>query len=172
MKIPQLDRLREVVQTHFGVDDLRSKSRKRPIPYARYMFAKVARDSFMYVLAQSEYGGMREIPLTLTALAEYLNVNHATVLHGIKTIEDLIATEKGMRESHAIIKTSFLEDGEIDEMILKKQALIGFRERIEIKIYRLEKAIKTKMEKSELNKQIEKDAEWLQEVKEFLEKDE
>jgi hypothetical protein len=171
MKITQLDRLKKIVEFHFNVEDLRDKSRVRPLPHARFMFFKIAKENFQYVMMESEYGGMREVPLTFELLGSYMGVHHATILHGIKTINDIMAYEKGVRESYHVITTGFLEDGEVDELILKKRALESFRERIEIKISRLETAIKQKMEASEVDKEIEEEAEFIQTVKEFLERE-
>ena len=79
-----LDELRYIVETHMrkkyvfdSVTTIKDKTRKRPIVMYRQIFCKLA----------------RTIGYGLTSIGVYLDMNHATVFHSIKTIDDLIETK-------------------------------------------------------------------------------
>ncbi len=55
------------------------------------------------------YKLLREQHHGYTAIAESLNKNHATVIHAIKTFDDLYPLDKELRQSYEIIKEIFYD---------------------------------------------------------------
>ena len=54
---------------------------------------------------------LKELNYGYTAISKSLNKNHATVIHGIRTFNDLIGYDKELRRDYDLVKTLFLEEG-------------------------------------------------------------
>lgn len=80
-----------LVKKHTGIDveDLKTKSRKRPKVVARQL-------NMSFIERHTKY--------TLQAIADIFNRDHATVLHAKKTISDLIDTDKNIRILNELIE--------------------------------------------------------------------
>lgn len=77
MKI--LQNILESVQKETGVDLIRNKSRKRHIVDAKRIYGYIARSVTRY---------------SLNEIAMFINKDHATILHYVRTAGDFIATDK------------------------------------------------------------------------------
>lgn len=93
----------KIVADIFGVEfkELFNKTRKRQIVEARQV---------------SMYIAIKEIKtISLSKVGEYYNRDHATVIHAIKTVKNLCATEKLFKEKvdQAIVKYRLIEANKI-----------------------------------------------------------
>lgn len=81
-------KIKEVVCARYGISlsEVISKSRKREVVEARYICYKLLKEHTRFSLASigQIFGGF----------------DHATVLHGIITINNLIETNKGVRDTY------------------------------------------------------------------------
>ena len=73
------------VSLNIGVDKLTSKSRKRELVDSRMIFCAVAR----------KHGGY-----TLTQIGKLLNTHHATVLHAVRSYDDISTYDSSFRTSY------------------------------------------------------------------------
>lgn len=82
-----LDGLLEFIIKEFSYskDILLSKTRKREVVFVRQVFCFLAVKS----LKEKRYGG-----ISLATIGQYINRDHATVLHSVNTIQDLCDTNK------------------------------------------------------------------------------
>lgn len=71
--------IRNAVEAFSFIDDISIKTRKREYVEARYVYFKLCKD-----LTSS----------TLSKIGSSLNMDHASVLHGVKMFDDLIGQEK------------------------------------------------------------------------------
>lgn len=78
-----LETIRALVERHSGINDISERTREMDVCYARYVYFKISRD---YVQDNRRYNGK----ITLREIAGLLNLNHATVLNGVKRIENLL----------------------------------------------------------------------------------
>ena len=75
----------ETVSTYYKLDDIKKKTRKREYVTARYIFFYMEKR-------------FNAIHFTLTRVGAILNLDHATVLHGVKTIKNLKETNRFINE--------------------------------------------------------------------------
>lgn len=96
--IHDIDRMMEIIETIFEVKSgkLMSKTRKANYVIGRY--------TGMYILFKNAYG-------SLTTIGNIFKLNHATVIHGIKVIENLLATSNMYKTK--IKKTIEVYEGEL-----------------------------------------------------------
>ena len=89
------ERIIGAVSEHFGItpEDMRSKSRKAPLPIAR-KFAW----HFIMVFC----------PTTLRDAGFMFGLDHATAYTGVKTLRGWMATDRSMKEEETAIRTRIL----------------------------------------------------------------
>lgn len=84
------EKIIKIVSEHFFLPDIERKTRKREYVEARQI---------VYLL-QKHYNAAN---FTLERVGRLLNQDHATVLHGIKTMEDLCEIDKHMYSQVSLI---------------------------------------------------------------------
>lgn len=89
----EITQLKEIVSNVFAVD-FSGSSRNRELVDARRVFSKVLRDR----------------GYTFEYIAKSIGRNHATVIHYMKSIESIIAYDKGIRDKYINCKNLFLEN--------------------------------------------------------------
>lgn len=168
MKIPQLDKLKQIIELHFNVEDLFQETRKRPYPQIRGIFYKLARENFHEVYVESDTGMGKDLPLTFQLLGSYCNRHHAAVIHGIKTVEDLVGTEIDLEEAYTALTNYLDSQGSIDILMVRKKSLEELMARTEDKLLRLKKIINNKTRASLAKNELHKNHDFYEEVREFL----
>ena len=85
---PTIERIEDEVCKAFEItiEELHSNTRKRPIPIARY---------FVWYFAKRN-----SIFQNIVKMGLHFNKDHATVLHGLHLVADLIAFDKHYKEIH------------------------------------------------------------------------
>lgn len=86
------DALTLVINDHYGVD-INKKTREQSYVTGRSVYYKL----------------LREMGYGFTAIAETLNKNHATVIHHIKTFNDLLSYDKNLRHDYEVVREIFYE---------------------------------------------------------------
>lgn len=81
--------------TGYSLEELKSKSRKRELVFARMLIFYNARHHLRRT--------------TLKTIGEPFNRDHATVLHGVKTISDLMDVDKEVRKDVQAIQSSLIK---------------------------------------------------------------
>jgi|15BtaG_2_1085339.scaffolds.fasta_scaffold00759_5 hypothetical protein len=80
----------DLMHTHYGVD-IRTKSRRQE-----------------YVLARSIYYTLlREKKYGYASIAETLKMNHATVIHAVRSLKDHMSYDTRLREDYHLLKEGF-----------------------------------------------------------------
>ena len=86
-----MEKVKKVIEEYFNVD-LTEQTRQMNVVEARSMFYKICREN---------------LGLKYRQIAEVVNKNHASVIHGIKTLNDLIDTDKRVKNDFDIILNKF-----------------------------------------------------------------
>lgn len=64
-----------------------------------------------YVMARSIYYAiLRELGYGYSAIAKSLNKNHATIIHSLKTLDDLMSYDKNLRHHYQVVRDMFFDD--------------------------------------------------------------
>jgi chromosomal replication initiator protein len=91
-----MDAISELIAQRFRMPtaDLKLRSRKMEIVIPRYIAMKIFR----------EYG-----KISLVKIATHFNMDHTTVMHGIKAINDLLETEPHLNDIYQAIMMKVIE---------------------------------------------------------------
>ena len=107
-----LEEIENIVTNHLDID-LRKKTRAYPYPMSRFMYFKLCK----------EYGPRRENktktefyskekkynPPTIASIAKTMNKHHATVIHAIKTIDNILEVDKKFAEKYVELEKLILD---------------------------------------------------------------
>lgn len=129
MNIKESEELKKIVNDVFFTD-LSESNRKRQVVDARRVYSKILRDR----------------GYTFESIGKTLKLNHATILHYTKSIDNIITYDVDFREKYIYCKSDFLKDkdilrpkkkdmdvymsairlkNELDECMLKKKELLS-----------------------------------------------
>ena len=86
-----MEKVRKVIEEYFNVD-ISNPKRQRDIVEARSMYYKICRE---------------HLGLKFREIAESVGKNHASVIHGIKQLNDLIDTDKKVKQDFDIVLNKF-----------------------------------------------------------------
>jgi hypothetical protein len=122
----EIDELKKIVNDVFFVD-LLENNRKRKVVDARRVYSKILRDR----------------GYTFESIGQTLNLNHATILHYIKTIENIIAYDFDFKEKYISCKNDFLKD---------KKIIRPMKRKIDMDVYMSAIRLKNELDECILNK--------------------
>jgi ribosome-interacting GTPase 1 len=94
-----MEKIKKKVENHFKLK-LDEPTRRFEVVFARGCYFKIARE-----LTKNSY----------QKIANTLGKNHATVMHGIKTVNDLIETDKDLRQQYDSLINKFSEYNKIEK---------------------------------------------------------
>lgn len=105
-----MDEIKKIIQNHFQLD-ISEKSRRFDLVFARACYFKICRD-----LTNNSY----------QKIGSSLGKNHATVMHGIKTLNDLIETDKDLQNRYYTLLNKFSEYNKIKEKMTLTQLVTEY----------------------------------------------
>jgi biotin operon repressor len=105
-----MDEIRKIVQHYFKLD-ISEKSRRFDLVFARACYFKICRD-----LTENSY----------QKIGASLGKNHATVMHGIKTLKDLVETDKDLENRYYTLLNKFSEYNKIKEKMTLTQLVTEY----------------------------------------------
>jgi hypothetical protein len=95
----KLKNIKSIVENVFNIENISRKTRKRNYVYARYVYMYLAREKTRY---------------SLVYIGNYIKLDHATVLHGIKTIQNIFSLHQDDRLQIAFNECLMLVEKELD----------------------------------------------------------
>jgi chromosomal replication initiation ATPase DnaA len=100
--------VRKVIASAYGlqVEDISKRTRKRPLPEARFLI-----DFAMAIPMEDAPSSKRWLHWSLMQMSELVQRDHATILHGIKSITGFIIVDKVRREKYQRIFSEMYADG-------------------------------------------------------------
>lgn len=105
-----MDEIKKIIQNHFQLN-ISEKSRRFDLVFARACYFKICRD-----LTNNSY----------QKIGSSLGKNHATVMHGIKTLNDLIETDKDLQNRYYTLLNKFSEYNKIKEKMTLTQLVTEY----------------------------------------------
>lgn len=64
-----------------------------------------------YVMARSIYYAiLRELGYGYSAIAKSVNKNHATIIHSLQTLDDLMSYDKNLKHDYEVVRDIFFDD--------------------------------------------------------------
>lgn len=100
-----MEEIKKIVQNHFKLD-ISENSRRFELVFARACYFKICRD-----LTKNSY----------QRIGASLGKNHATVMHGIKTLNDLVETDKDLKNRFDSLLNKFSQYNKIKEKMTLTQ---------------------------------------------------
>tara|TARA_S200002703_G_C3792128_1_gene244467 strand:+ start:78 stop:479 length:402 start_codon:yes stop_codon:yes gene_type:complete len=94
-----MNRIKKIVEKHFNLK-LDEQTRRFEVVFARGCYFKICRE-----LTKNSF----------QKIGNTLGKNHATVMHGIKTVNDLIETDKDLKDQFNQLLNKFSEYNKIKE---------------------------------------------------------
>jgi len=94
-----MNRIKKIVEKHFNLK-LDEQTRRFEVVFARGCYFKICRE-----LTKNSF----------QKIGNTLGKNHATVMHGIKTVNDLIETDKDLKDQFDELLNKFSEYNKIKE---------------------------------------------------------
>lgn len=92
--IKKLEILRRLIIKHHGYDPKHTRSRKREYVDARKLFSVIVFET--------------KLTITLQFVADYLGIDHATVMHHKRTGKQLINVDKHINRNYIVIKDEYM----------------------------------------------------------------
>ena len=120
-------RIKRIVEEHFKMD-ISIVTRELPVVFARACYYKICRD-----MLGVSYG----------RIAKTVNKNHATVMHGIKMVNNLIETDRQYKNEYQKLINKFSKYNKIKEQMTINQLLVEYNKLL-VMCGRKDKTIKEK----------------------------
>ena len=99
------EKIYEVICEYYKFD-IRQKSRKREVTYARFIYFSLCNKNV--------------VSFTLTGCASFVNLSHASVLHGINMLENvLLGQDKHLKKDYDILSSFFKNGSDLIKEILE-----------------------------------------------------
>jgi chromosomal replication initiation ATPase DnaA len=95
------------IAEHFNLDvaDLKKKTRKRPIPECNFLIY------FCCAIPSKVRTERREFHWSLLTMAAHFEKNHATILHGMKAIQNWMQVDHARRAQYQTLFSEMYADG-------------------------------------------------------------
>jgi hypothetical protein len=99
------EKIYEVICEYYKFD-IRQKTRKREVTYARFIYFSLCKKNVMC--------------FSLSACARFVNLSHASVLHGINMLENvLLSQDKQLKKDYDILSGFFKNGSDLIKEILE-----------------------------------------------------
>ncbi len=137
----EIERIKDIVEREFEIEDIREKDRSFPIPMARQFFSKIVVD----------------MGASVTFTGKYLGLHHATIIHHKKSIEGMMEFNHSLREryNNVIRKVESEQEKDCPEKIEEETEVLLKKKIISLKFENKKLNLKVSMLKNDILKKLD-----------------